>query len=508
MSPGLEPVFAPGRPVWPLAGMGSGGFEPDDPNLVIPAGILEHTARDLPEKLLPSELDGGIGAAPTEPMRLPPVAVRGWSTKWRLALAASCLLHATAALFIMTTHNEAMLIEGTELSGVAFHGNAPEDQLSKGEIAGTSDATVDVTIITMLEARPLDTVVAEVMPAEENAEPIKVVEVGTTAVHPVKTAAARSVKTDNAEPVDGAVATVAAVVSADRAESVETTAQPPASSAEPVPEILATDRLETIEDDNLVQKSLEPVEAVETAVQETVESSTPERVEPVAAAKVETGEADRAAPSAETTAEAIDTSKTEHVEPARVELIETEVSETSEILEDVASPPLPESRPELVDLEPAPQKPATRPKEVKKGKTASKAKKAGNGGSNQADARRGQADGREAGQAASKSKGGSTSATGNAAVSNYPGKVASKLRKALRYPAAAKRQRLRGQVRVSFVVSASGSVSSIRVVSSSGSPVLDKAALETVHRAAPFPAIPRGAGRSSWPFTVPLAFSR
>ena len=61
---------------------------------------------------------------------------------------------------------------------------------------------------------------------------------------------------------------------------------------------------------------------------------------------------------------------------------------------------------------------------------------------------------------------------------------------------------------MSFVVSASGGVGSIRVVSSSGSPILDKAALETVRSAAPFPAIPANAGRSNWPFTVPLAFTR
>ena len=489
MSPGLEPAFAPGRPVWPLAGMGSGGFEPDDPDLAIPAGISESTARHLPEKLLPFKLDSGIGDAPTEPMRPPLVAVHGWSAKWRLALAASCLLHAVAALFLMTAHNEFVLIEGAELSGIAFHGNASEDQLSEGEIAGTSDATVDVAMITMLEARPVDTVVAEVVPADENAEPIKVVEVEATeveTVHPVNTAAAQPVKTVNAEPVEGVAATVAAVVSADRAESVETTAQPPAPSADLVPEILATDHLEMVEDDNIVQKSietepLEPVEPVVTTVQETVESS-----------------------------------RSERVEPARVPPVETEFSEISEVLEDVVSPPLPEQRPESAghaEQEPAPQKPATRPKEVKTGKKAaakpvSQARKAGNGGGNQTDTLRGQADGQESGQAASKSKGGSTSAPGNAAVSNYPGKVASRLRRALRYPAAAKRQRLRGQVRVSFVVSASGAVSSVRVVSSSGSSVLDTAALETVHRAAPFPAIPKGAGRSSWPFTVPLAFSR
>ena len=55
---------------------------------------------------------------------------------------------------------------------------------------------------------------------------------------------------------------------------------------------------------------------------------------------------------------------------------------------------------------------------------------------------------------------------------------------------------------------AGGGVGGVRIVRSSGSPVLDKAALETVRRAAPFPAIPESAGRSNWPFTVPLAFAR
>lgn len=523
MSSGLEPAFAPGRPVWPLAGMGSVGFEPDDPDLVIPAGILERTARDLPEKLLLARLDSGIGAAPIEPMRPPLVAVRGWSAKWRLALAASCLLHVAVALSFLSLDSEAVLIEGAELSGVAFHGNASEDQMSEGEVAEMSDA-VEVTMITMLEARPVDTVEAEMLPADEIAEPVEIVEAETAeteTVQPVKTAVAHPVETANAEPVESAAAPAAAVVAGDREESVETIAQPRAPSADPVPEILATDRPEMVENDNIVQKSIEtqtldPVEAVEKAVQDTVESSTPERVEPVAATKVETGRRERAPSSSETTAETIYASRAEHVEPARVKPVETEVSETSEILEDVVSPPLPESRPEVAEpaeQEPAPHKPATRPNEMKKdkkvaAKPVSKAKTAGNGGSNQADTRRGQADGHETGQAASKSKGGKTSAAGNAAVSNYPGKVASKLRRALRYPAAAKRQRLRGQVRVSFVVSASGAVSSVRIVSSSGSSVLDKAALETVRRAAPFPDIPKAAGRSSWPFTVPLAFSR
>src|SRR5690606_14823172 len=59
---------------------------------------------------------------------------------------------------------------------------------------------------------------------------------------------------------------------------------------------------------------------------------------------------------------------------------------------------------------------------------------------------------------------GSTNQSGNAAVSNYPGKVVAKLRRVLRYPREAQRDRITGEVRVSFVVAESGAVSSIRVV--------------------------------------------
>jgi periplasmic protein TonB len=133
----------------------------------------------------------------------------------------------------------------------------------------------------------------------------------------------------------------------------------------------------------------------------------------------------------------------------------------------------------------------------------------GAGGRDRADARKGVAEGRPDGKRSAKNTGAARQSTaGNAAVSNYPGKVASKLRRAFRAPAEAKRKKLTGEVRVAFVVSASGAVGSVRVVRSSGSPILDRAAVEAVHRAAPFPAIPAGAGRSNWPFTVPLAFSR
>jgi protein TonB len=143
-------------------------------------------------------------------------------------------------------------------------------------------------------------------------------------------------------------------------------------------------------------------------------------------------------------------------------------------------------------------------------KAAQQATQAGSRGENVRNARRGASDGgaSAAEGASARAERRAASADGNAAVSNYPGQIVSKLRRSLRYPAEARRNRVTGEVHVSFVVSANGSTDRIRVVRSSGSPALDQAALETVRRAAPFPAIPREAGRESWAFTVPLAFAR
>ncbi|MFN4009756.1 MAG: energy transducer TonB [Pannonibacter sp.] len=101
---------------------------------------------------------------------------------------------------------------------------------------------------------------------------------------------------------------------------------------------------------------------------------------------------------------------------------------------------------------------------------------------------------------------GTGDAEGNSDVTNYPGQISRALRRALYYPPSAKRRRLTGETLVSFVVTTGGSASSIRVARSSGVPELDEAALETVRRAAPFPAIPPAARRDSWTFTIPIAF--
>jgi protein TonB len=172
--------------------------------------------------------------------------------------------------------------------------------------------------------------------------------------------------------------------------------------------------------------------------------------------------------------------------------------------------PLPTARPDSVEkpVEKA-EKPKPAPERKKPVRTAARASSQGSGGRDNADTKRGATEGRSDGRSTS-SNGSSrqASAAGNAAVSNYPGKVVAKLRRALRYPSEARSRRLNGTAQVQFVVGSSGAVGSVRLAGSSGSPILDKAALATVQRAAPFPPIPEEAGRSSWTFTVPLAFVR
>jgi len=184
----------------------------------------------------------------------------------------------------------------------------------------------------------------------------------------------------------------------------------------------------------------------------------------------------------------------EHIEPTG----------NSPLPQRIQEPPSPAKRGKPVEKDP-------RKATVKSAKHLARGEKEAPGGSHgkgRADQRKGRSDGAENGRRAAANGLARASSEGNAAVSNYPGKIVRKLRHALRYPNSAAIRRLRGIAEVGFVVSSGGGVGSIQVVTSSGSPILDKAALEAVRRAAPFPPIPAEAGRSRWRFTVPLAFVR
>ena len=90
-------------------------------------------------------------------------------------------------------------------------------------------------------------------------------------------------------------------------------------------------------------------------------------------------------------------------------------------------------------------------------------------------------------------------------MSDYRAKVAARLRRARSYPAAARAENLTGTATVTFTIRTGGDVGRVSLAKSSGHRILDQAAVEMVHRAAPFPPLPQGAGNSIT-VTVPVRF--
>jgi len=77
--------------------------------------------------------------------------------------------------------------------------------------------------------------------------------------------------------------------------------------------------------------------------------------------------------------------------------------------------------------------------------------------------------------------------------------IRNRLEKAKAYPEAARRDGLEGTVEVRFRITPAGRVDTVEIVQSSGHAVLDESALQTVHRAAPYPVVP------GW-IRVPLSY--
>lgn len=427
---GLEPAFAKSTVAWPLAGIGAWPVEPDDPEFAIPRGALRICARDTAHRSVLADASPLLQVPASEPLspRHPPVRLR--SRKWLAAILASCVFHAAVAMFFMTRGDEdQVLIEGSADAGITLLGNASEDQSAAGDKSEIDPNTItNVTMITMLDAKPVETVEAQAVPEFTPAEA-------------VETAAQATPVTETIQPV------------------TDQPVQP--MTTDPLPEILATDKIEPVEDDNIVQK---PVEMAQVEPLET-------EVEPIPVAEEIAAEAEPEPVKPQPKPEPV---KPEPVKPEPVKKAE----------------PKPVKKPE---------KKAEQQKKVEKPAAKQPAPvKAGSGGKGQADARRGVADGADNGTTTTKGKNGSSASAGNAAVSNYSGKVRSKLSRSFRM------SKGKGVVVVSFVVTANGSVSSVSVTSSSGVPAIDKAGLDAVRRAAPFPPIPPEAGRSTWHFEIPL----
>jgi protein TonB len=411
--------------------------------------------------------DGRLESRPDASAALAPIPARPGTGRTKFALLASVAIHMLAAASLLTWMNHGAQITGGTPNEIAGIGNASADQIASGDAVH-----VTITTVPIVKAQPV-----EVETLQAAAEPTRPVE-ETAAAEPVRETPAAPVA--EAEPVEAEEQPVAVAEASPAFEAAEV-AQPQANTA--------------------------PVEAEPAASV----ADAPE----ILAAPTLSDSAD-AAPSATIFAEAAP-------EPAPqaasrpTQAISAENAVPAEILPPKEEPrlaeyaPVPTPRPERIKrpVQKAENRPPEEPRKKKPLRTAARTSTPGSGGRDSADARRGVTEGKASGRAASSEDNSrQVNAAGNSAVSNYPGKVVARLRRALRYPSQARSRRLNGTVLVQFVVGRSGDVGSVRLAASSGSPILDKAALATVQRAAPFPPIPEGAGRSSWTFTVPLAFVR
>jgi len=452
---GLEPAFLHGTPASFPAIMADLPPEPDDPEFTIPRGALLADLPEPREAIDPSEAE--LAAAPAGALERRPAALRKPSG-WTAMLGFSCLLHAAAALAFLAVGADKVMIAGSEDAGLLLLGNADADQAAAGE--PFPDST-QVTLVTMLAPQPVQTVAAEAVEpvlADMASAPDVVEPAVQETLAPVE---AETVPVAS-EAVEPTVTTPSAATAPVQALEMVEDEPLPAQATDPAPPILTAEIMQPVEDaagaPPLVEKTApEPVEKVETATM-------PDVVDPVP-------------------------------EPGRAERKATEKPVEKAVKEPAPKP----------EKERPAKKKATEKKQAKAEKPAEKdGGKAGSGGESQADAKRGLTGGDARGTRTETGRKGTLSAAGNAAVSNYPGKVAARLRRASRGISGSGRSRAAGDVRVTFTVTASGGLAGVRIASSSGSPDLDKAALAIVRRAAPFPPIPPEAGRQSWAFTLPL----
>lgn len=155
---------------------------------------------------------------------------------------------------------------------------------------------------------------------------------------------------------------------------------------------------------------------------------------------------------------------------------------------DSTAPPL-SVRPQRRDPEKAAAVAAARPKPKKAQQTKQKTQR----GNAQQNRRAGANTGtNQKAKATTSGKGPKVAAqAGNAANSNYRGKVFRRLQRAGRITT-----RARGSATVSFRIALSGGLERVSLSRSSGSNALDQAALRQIRRAAPFPKPPAGVDRS------------
>ncbi len=217
---------------------------------------------------------------------------------------------------------------------------------------------------------------------------------------------------------------------------------------------------------------------------ETQQAQTAEPVEPVEQAQPTAVAPEQ--PQILATQAPAETTVIQPTEP--VQPVETQVVEAQPV-EPPAAVVTPVEKPKLVE----------KPKEVKRPVAKVAKVKSGSRGENEQDSKRGSVDGTEAAQSDNNSVANARrTGAGSAAVANYPGKVQSRIRRAVRLSS---KYEPGITVRVRLTIGSSGDLTSLSIARSSGFPELDDAVTSGIRRAAPFPPLPAEWGKPSWSFT-------
>ncbi|OWV86089.1 hypothetical protein ATY75_22800 [Rhizobium sp. N122] len=187
------------------------------------------------------------------------------------------------------------------------------------------------------------------------------------------------------------------------------------------------------------------------------------------------------------------------VQPTEVPPEEVRPVETAEVSPESEEKPVPKPKPK-----------AEKPKPVEKKQSQKKAKPAGGDeGLDRENRTRGVVNGQNGPETDGTSTAtGGSDGMGSAAVANYPGKVQKRIRRAVRVPNAYKNMGGSITVRVQLTINGTGRVASVSVARSSGVAELDKAVLDGVRRAAPFPPLPSEWGKASWTFSQEVQVTR
>jgi TonB family protein len=88
----------------------------------------------------------------------------------------------------------------------------------------------------------------------------------------------------------------------------------------------------------------------------------------------------------------------------------------------------------------------------------------------------------------------------------FTGKVRQRIANAKYYPRIARRRGMEGRPIIAFTLDRQGRLTKVGLAKTSGYQLLDRAALEAVHQAAPYPEIPAPLKMNSFQFKLPISF--